>query len=81
MFIIQKGIILCKILLYSTYLFLLIIFIFLLAEKELVEFLAEEIVAEKKAQKLKMIPTTLDGFSVSLNGAEVNLEKKDGTDT
>ncbi|XP_011874692.1 PREDICTED: complement component 1 Q subcomponent-binding protein, mitochondrial isoform X2 [Vollenhovia emeryi] len=51
------------------------------AEKELVEFLAEEIVAEKKAQKLKMIPTTLEGFSVSLNGAEVNLEKKDGTDT
>lgn len=52
-----------------------------LAEKELVEFLAEEIVAEKKAQKLKMIPTMLEGFSVSLNGAEVNLEKKDGTDT
>ncbi|XP_072748136.1 complement component 1 Q subcomponent-binding protein, mitochondrial [Anoplolepis gracilipes] len=51
------------------------------AEKELVEFLAEEIVAEKKAQKLKTIPTTLDGFTVSLNGAEVNLEKKDGTDS
>ncbi|KAL6443628.1 hypothetical protein ACFW04_001628 [Cataglyphis niger] len=51
------------------------------AEKELVEFLAEEIIAEKKAQKLKTIPTTLDGFTVSLNGAEVNLEKKDGTDT
>lgn len=50
------------------------------AEKELVEFLAEEIVAEKKAQKLKTIPTTLDGFAVSLNGAEVNLEKQDGTD-
>ena len=45
------------------------------------EFLAEEIVAEKKAQKLKTIPTTLDGFTVSLNGAEVNLEKKEGTDT
>lgn len=51
------------------------------AEKELVEFLAEEIVAEKKARKLKTIPTTLDGFTVSLNGAEVTLEKKDGTDT
>jgi len=61
--------------------FLLITYTFVLAEKELVEFLAEEIVAEKKAQKLKMIPTTLDGFSVSLNGAEVNLEKKDGIDT
>lgn len=46
------------------------------AEKELVAFLAEEIVAEKKAQKLKTIPTTLDGFKVSLNGAEVTLEKK-----
>lgn len=53
---------------------------FLLAEKELVEFLAEEIIAEKKVQKLKMIPTMFEGFSVSLNGAEVNLEKKDDTD-
>lgn len=45
------------------------------------EFLAEEIVAEKKAQKLKMISTKLDDFSVSLNGAEVNLQKKDDIDT
>lgn len=50
------------------------------AEKELVEFLAEEIVAEKKAQKLKTIPTKLDDFVVSLDGAEVMLEKKDGSD-
>ncbi|XP_011172302.1 complement component 1 Q subcomponent-binding protein, mitochondrial [Solenopsis invicta] len=50
-------------------------------EKNLTEFLAEEIVAEKKAQKLKTIPTTLNGFAVSLNGAEVNLKKKDGNDT
>ncbi|KAK2588536.1 hypothetical protein KPH14_006315 [Odynerus spinipes] len=47
------------------------------AEKELVEFLAEEIVAEKKAQKLKTIPTEINGFKVSLDGAEVTLEKKD----
>lgn len=47
----------------------------------MVEFLAEEIVAEKKAQKLKTIPTTLDGFTVSLNGAEVTLEKKENADT
>lgn len=47
------------------------------AEKELVEFLAEEIVAEKKAQKLKTIPTELNGFKVSLDSAEVTLEKKD----
>ncbi|KZC11217.1 PREDICTED: complement component 1 Q subcomponent-binding protein, mitochondrial [Dufourea novaeangliae] len=46
------------------------------AEKELVEFLAEEIVAEKKAEKLKTIPTALDGFKVSLNGAQVNLQKE-----
>ncbi|EFN75748.1 complement component 1 Q subcomponent-binding protein, mitochondrial [Harpegnathos saltator] len=51
------------------------------AEKELVEFLAEEIVAEKKAQKLKTIPTKLDDFAVSLNGAQVTLEKKHGSDT
>ncbi|XP_014477589.1 PREDICTED: complement component 1 Q subcomponent-binding protein, mitochondrial [Dinoponera quadriceps] len=51
------------------------------AEKELVEFLAEEIVAEKKAQKLKTIPTKLDDFTVSLDGAQVTLEKKDGSDT
>lgn len=51
------------------------------AEKELVEFLAEEIVAEKKAQKLKTIPTELEGFKVSLDGAEVSLVKKDGDET
>lgn len=44
------------------------------------EFLAEEIVAEKKALKLKTIPTILDGFTISLDGAEVKLEKKDGAD-
>jgi len=46
-----------------------------------VEFLAEEIIAEKKAQKLKTIPTMLDDFTVSLDGAIVNLKKKDGADT
>lgn len=80
MFGIQKYIILCN-LLYHTRLFSNVYLFYFLAEKELVEFLAEEIVAEKKAQKLKMIPTMLEGFSVSLNGAEVNLEKKDGNDT
>ena len=45
------------------------------------EFLAEEIVAEKKAQKLKTIPTELEGFKVSLDGAEVSLVKKDGNET
>lgn len=51
------------------------------AEKELVEFLAEEIIAEKKAQKLKTIPTELDGFKVSLNGADVTLEKQQDNET
>lgn len=59
------------------YRFIIIIsFSFFIAEKELVEFLAEEIIAEKNAQKLKTIPTQLDGFKVSLDGADVNLEKK-----
>ncbi|CAL7949672.1 unnamed protein product [Xylocopa violacea] len=51
------------------------------AEKELVEFLAEEIIAEKKAQKLKTIPTELDGFKVSLDGADVNLQKRQNNET
>ncbi|XP_076637683.1 complement C1q binding protein P32 [Colletes latitarsis] len=51
------------------------------AEKELVEFLAEEIIAEKKAQKLKTIPTELEGFKVSLNGADVTLTKKQDDET
>ncbi|XP_066584479.1 complement component 1 Q subcomponent-binding protein, mitochondrial [Prorops nasuta] len=50
------------------------------AEKELVEFLAEEIVAEKKAQKLKTIPTELEGFKVSLDGAEVTLTKTENNE-
>ncbi|XP_058806861.1 complement component 1 Q subcomponent-binding protein, mitochondrial [Phymastichus coffea] len=50
------------------------------AEKELVEFLAEEIVAEKKALKFKTIPSELEGFKVSLDGAEVTLTKKDGNE-
>lgn len=45
-------------------------------ERELVEFLTEEITAERKAQKVKNIPTELDGFKVQLNGAEVTLTKK-----
>ncbi|XP_060520457.1 complement component 1 Q subcomponent-binding protein, mitochondrial [Cylas formicarius] len=46
------------------------------AERELVEFLTEEVVAERKAQKLKTIPTELDGFKAGLNGAEVTLTKQ-----
>lgn len=53
----------------------------ILAEKELVEFLTEEILAERKAQKVKAIPTEIDGFQASLNGAEVTLTKKTDTET
>lgn len=44
-------------------------------ERELVEFLTEEIVAEKKSQKRNTLPTDIDGFKVKLNGADVELEK------
>lgn len=40
------------------------------------EFLTEEIVAERKAQKVKKLPTELDGFSIAGDGAEVVLSKK-----
>lgn len=46
------------------------------SEKELVEFLTEEIVAEKKGLKIKTIPSEVDGFNVKLNGAEVELQKQ-----
>lgn len=45
------------------------------AEKELVEFLTEEIVAERKAQKVKTLPKELEGFKVQGDGAEVVLSK------
>lgn len=39
------------------------------------EFLTEEILAERKAQKVKTIPTEIDGFKAQLNGSEVTLTK------
>lgn len=42
----------------------------------MVEFLTEEILAERKAQKSKTLPTKLDGFNAQLNGAEVTLTKE-----
>jgi complement component 1 Q subcomponent-binding protein, mitochondrial len=47
----------------------------MVGERELVEFLTEEIVAEKKAHKPKPIPSEVDGFKVKLDGAEVELLK------
>lgn len=46
------------------------------AERELVEFLTEEILSERKGQKSKTIPTELDGFKAKLDGAEVTLTKE-----
>jgi len=45
-------------------------------DAELVNFLAEEIAAEKKNQKSGALPTTFDGFSVEFNQSEINLMKK-----
>ncbi|KAJ0176395.1 hypothetical protein K1T71_007574 [Dendrolimus kikuchii] len=45
-------------------------------ERELVEFLTEEIVAERKAQKVKTLPKEVEGFTVQGDGAEVVLSKK-----
>lgn len=53
----------------------------LLAERELVEFLTEEILSERKAQKAKTLPTQLDGFQAQLNGAEVTLSKQQDNET
>lgn len=50
-------------------------------ERELVEFLTEEILAERKAQKNKNIPTDLDGFKVGLSGSDVTLTKKTQQET
>lgn len=44
-------------------------------ERELVEFLTEEIVAEKKVQKKETLPTEIGGFQIKLNGADVEMEK------
>jgi len=46
------------------------------SERELVEFLTEEVLAERKAQKVKTIPTTVDGFNVKLDGADIELIKQ-----
>jgi len=45
-------------------------------ENELVEFLKEEIEAEKSSQKGKIIPSEIDGFKITLNGADVELTKQ-----
>jgi len=47
-------------------------------DDELVNFLSEEIEAEKKNQRTAPLPTTLDGFDITLNQSEISLKKKRG---
>jgi len=49
-------------------------------ERELVEFLTEEITAERKAQKQKTLPAEIDGFKVKLDGADVEFIKDSGSE-
>lgn len=63
-----------------NFVIIFIITFFPLGEKELVEFLTEEILAEKKAQKVQTIPTELNGFKVKLDAAEVELVKQNGSE-
>lgn len=44
------------------------------------EFLAEEITAERKAQKSKTLPADIDGFKVKLDGADVEFIKNLGSE-
>lgn len=53
----------------------------LAGERELVDFLAEEIIAERKAQKNKTLPAEIDGFKVKLDGSEVEFIKDAGKET
>lgn len=50
-------------------------------EKELVDFLTEEISAERKLLKSSTIPVEVEGFKVKLDGSEVTLTKQDGNET
>lgn len=54
--------------------------IFFIGDKELVEFLAEEIAAETKAQKFPKLPA-LEGFKVTTNGSDICLERTINNET
>nr|CAG4634966.1 EOG090X0APE [Alona affinis] len=45
-------------------------------DKELIEFLSEEIAAEKKTSSKSKLLSNVDGFDVELKGAEIQLSKK-----
>lgn len=50
-------------------------------ERELIEFLAEEIATESKNRKVKTLPTEVEGFKVKTDGADVVLSKSSGDET
>lgn len=50
-------------------------------EKELADFLVEEISAERKLQKSKKLPSEIDGFKIVIDGSEISLLKKNGDET
>lgn len=50
-------------------------------ERELIEFLADEIATESKNRKVKTLPTEVEGFKVKTDGADVVLTKTSGDET
>lgn len=54
---------------------------FFAGERELIEFLSEEIATETKNRKVKSLPTDVEGFKVSTDGADVVLTKTTGDET
>ncbi|XP_036340518.1 complement component 1 Q subcomponent-binding protein, mitochondrial-like [Rhagoletis pomonella] len=50
-------------------------------ERELVEFLTDEILAERKSPNISTNPTTLDSFSVKRVDGDVELTKKSDTES
>lgn len=50
-------------------------------ERELIEFLSEEIATETKNRKTKTLPTEVEGFKVHTDGADVELKKTTGDET
>lgn len=49
-------------------------------DEELIGFLEEEIATEKKMQRSTTIPTTHEGFAVSVDKSEIILTKKFGNE-
>ena len=50
-------------------------------ERELIEFLAEEIATESKNRKVKTLPSEVDGFKVQTDAADVVFTKASADET